>query len=237
MADTLTIIVHGESGVGKSHLADTSPAPRLILDVEGGVRFTPSKKVTWDPKLAPPEADGTWDACVVTVTDLDTIQRVFQWLNAGQHPFRSVVLDSLSEVQKRAIDTIAGTAQPSQQDFGTLKRRTEALVRAFRDLTLNPVKPVEVVVFVCGTAERGQEHAVMRPGLVGSITNEVGYYVDVMTYMSAQLGPDGAVERRALFVPVEHIAAKDRTGRLGVSMDNPSIPAMLERIYGSKEVA
>ena len=83
MSNALTIVAHGESGTGKSWFSDTAPAPRLVLDVEGGVRFTPSEKVEWDPRVEPP---ANCETAVVTVRDLSAIQQTFQWMNAGQHP-------------------------------------------------------------------------------------------------------------------------------------------------------
>lgn len=236
MKQTLTIVVHGESGAGKSYLADTAPGPRLVFDAEGGVRFTPSRKVHWNPKDKPPEPDGSWDTAVVTVTDLDSLRYALQWLQVGQHPFKSIVIDSLTEVQKRFVDSIAGAEQMKLQDYGELSRKSESLVRQFRDLTMHQTHPVEVVVFVCGTRERGQEHAVLRPALTGSMAEQLGYYVDVMTYLAViPSGEDGKLQRRALFAQVDGIAAKDRTGRLGVTMDAPSVPKMLEEVYGNEE--
>jgi hypothetical protein len=232
----LTLVVHGESGAGKSYLADSAPGPRLILDIEGSLRFTPSRKVGWDPREAPPTPDGSWDTAVVTVTDLDTMRRAYQWLNVGQHPFRSVVVDSLTEAQKRSIDKIAGTAQMKLQDYGALLREIEAIVRAFRDLTINPVKPVDVVVFVCGSQEKGQDHPVVRPMLVGRMSEQLPYYVDVMGYLAVTVSSTGELERRMLFAHVDGIAAKDRTGRLGVTMDAPTIPRMLDAVYGPEIV-
>lgn len=231
---SLTMVVHGEAGVGKSWLADSAPGPRLILDVEGGSRFTPSRKVVWDPRLPIPEL-GPDDTAVVMVHDLEVVQRAFQWLVQGQHPFRSVIVDSLTETQKRAVDAISGAQQMKLQDYGSLLRKVEALVRAFRDLTMNPTRPVEVVVFVCGTQEKGQDHPVMRPALVGRMAEQLGYYVDCMAYLTVQVGAGGELERRALFANVDGIAAKDRTGRLGVAMEGPTIPMMLDTIYGPEE--
>lgn len=230
---SLTLVVHGEAGAGKSYLADGAPGPRLILDVEGGTRFTPSNKVPWDVRVAPPEL-GPNDSAVVQITDFASIQGAFQWLAAGQHPFKSVIIDSLSEAQKRAVDDIAGTDQMRIQDYGTLGRKIENLVRAFRDLTMNPTKPVEVVVFVTGTAEKGAEHPVMRPALVGKMAEQLGYNVDVQMFLSATVGPDGTIERHGLVAPVGNVAAKDRSGRLGVSVDAPTIPKMLDIIYGKE---
>jgi len=225
---SLTLVIHGESGVGKSWLADTAPAPRLLFDVEGGVRFTPSEKVDWDPRNPPPDVT---DTAVVTTTDLDVIRRAYQWLAQGQHPFKSVIIDSLTEVQKRNVDAIAGTSQLAPQHYGTLLREGDSLVRTFRDLTLNPIKPVEVVVFICGSRERGQDRPITRPALIGQLAEQIGYAVDVMTYLTLDLNGEGQMERRAQFVPLNGVAAKDRTGRLGASMPNPTIPDMLEAIY------
>ena len=230
----LTLVIHGESGVGKSYLADSAPGPRLILDVEGSVDWTPSKKIPWDPRVAPPEL-GPDDSALVTVTDLETVQRAFQWLTQGQHPFRSVIVDSLTETQKRAVDSIAGSAAMKLNDYGTLLRKIEALVRAFRDLTMHSQRPVDVVVFVCATQEKGTDHPVMRPALIGRMSEALGYYVDCMLYLSVQASADGKLERRGLVAQVEGYAAKDRTGRLGVTIDGPTIPAMLDTIYGPEK--
>jgi len=235
----LTLVVHGESGVGKYYFADSAPGPRLILDVEGSVDWTPSRKIPWkDPREAPPEL-GENDSALLTVTDLETVQRAFQWLTQGQHPFRSVIIDSLSEVQKRAIDAIAGPAQMKLQDYGALLRKIEAMVRSFRDLTMHPTNPVDVVVFVAGSVEKGTDHPVTRPMLVGRMSEQLGYYVDCMAYLSVQVGTDGKLERKALVAQVEGFAAKDRTGKLGVSFDvpegQPAIPMMLDMIYGEED--
>ena len=78
---SLTVMVYGESKVGKSSLAVTAPYPRLMLDVEGGHRFLPIIVKYWDPlREEPPIADGTWDTVVVTVRDYDTVLKTYQLL-------------------------------------------------------------------------------------------------------------------------------------------------------------
>src|SRR5580700_4122970 len=97
---TLCMLVHGDEGVGKSWLGQTTPAPRLVLDAEGGSRYPKrmvngqvvrQRQVTWNPaRDDPPVDDGTWDTCHVVVRDFSAVTRVYEWLNAGKHPFRSV---------------------------------------------------------------------------------------------------------------------------------------------------
>lgn len=227
----LTMVVHGESGVGKSWLADSAPTPRLILDVEGGINFTPSEKVDWDTRNAPPEAD----TVVVRVRNVKAAQEAFTWLNAGKHHFRSVVIDSLSEMQKRFVDDIAGTAQMKTQDWGTLLRKLEKLVRSFRDLTDHPSAPIENVIFVCGTKVEN-ETGRLRPNLQGQMGTTLPYYVDVVAYLSYVPGEElGTFTRRAHFLPLGDVSAKDRTNSLGAYMDDPTVPKIRSLMAGKKE--
>lgn len=231
----LTLVVFGESGAGKSHLSDTAPGPRLILDVEGGTRFTPSRKVLWDPRGPVPEGLGPNDSAVVFITKFDDIDRAYQWLPTGQHPFRSVIIDSLTELQKRAMDMLVGTAQMQQQDWGAVLRKIEGHVRAFRDLTMNPVKPLEILSIVAGVKEKGIKDPTLRPLLSGQIAEQLAYHVDVSGYLTVELGADGQLERKLQVVPVNNVAAKDRTGRLGAFVPNPTIPMLQDMVYGPEQ--
>jgi len=219
---TLTILIHGESGVGKSTTADTCPGPRLILDAEGRAKYTPSgPKVTWDPmREAPPAADGTWNTCVCSITDFDQVDQVYTWLRSGNHPFRSVVIDSLMEMQKRAIDKIAGMDQMKTQDWGELLRRLEGQVRSFRDLTMIESNSIQVVVFIVGST--AGEDGKQRPLLQGALKNTVPYYLDVVGYQYTQVDPaTGEMSRKLLTSPMPGFVAKDGTGKLPAVMDIP----------------
>jgi hypothetical protein len=236
MRRTLTLVVHGEAGAGKSYLADTIPAPRLIIDVEGGLRFTPSRKVLWDPRKPIPEVDGTWDTAVVQIgpSYRETLSNVYGWLNEGAHPFRGVAIDSMSELAEKIMSSIA-TGLPQIQDYGNLYYKINPVVKSFRDLRDHSVNPVDVVMFVCGTQEKGKEKGVMRPAIIGKTANAIGYAVDVMGFMSVSINQANEVKRTLTFVPLPGISAKDRTGKLGTYMDDPSIPKMLDAVYGEEK--
>jgi hypothetical protein len=210
---TLAAVVHGESGAGKSFFGGTTPVPRLILDAEGGSRYVKAhkRKIRWDPiNDDAPEWDGSWDVCVVSILDWSTLNAAYQRLSTGDHPFRTVIVDSLTEAQKRLVDDVAGTDQPTLQDWGTIGRHFEDMIRRLRDLTFHDTKPIEAVLLLCLSHLRDGE---TRPFLKGQIELTLPAFVDVVGYLYTDTY-EGSVVRRMLIEPANNIIAKDRTGAL-----------------------
>lgn len=182
---TLSAVIHGDSGTGKSWLCRNLPGPRLYLDVEGRIRFVPfSHRVPWDVRTPIPTDLNTDSTVIAKVKDWASMEVAFQWLASGQHPFRSVVIDSLSELQKRSMDALVGTSAMQTQDWGTLLRRMEHVVRSMRDMAdpesvANPIN----VVFLAGSAEKQGKN---RPMLQGAISMVLPYHVDLCGYLSVE---------------------------------------------------
>ena len=243
MSEGLSFLIHGPSKMGKSWLADTAPAPRLVLDAEGGngTRWTPSRKRIWDPtRESPPEVDGTWDTCIVNVRDFDTILRAYQWLNSGQHPFKSVTIDSVSETQQRGVDGLVGAEAMKTQDWGTLFRTVNKLVQDFRDLTSHPTNPLRAVVFIAMTKMDGAGKAV--PYVQGQLAAVLPYHIDVVGYLNRLPDPNqpGVSHRFLMIRPDPGYLSGERVGgRLGeyvhVPDNDPTITKMLDMVFGQAQ--
>lgn len=229
----LSLLVHGLAKAGKTTFAETSPAPRLVLDAEGGSRFTGSRKKVWNPAAeAPPTADGTWDTCVVYVRDFGAVSMAYQWLASGQHPFKSVIVDSLSEVQQRCVDQIAGAGRMEQQLWGDLLRQMSDTVRKMRDLIIHPTNPLTCVVLIAMT--RSDPKGRMVPSVQGQLATTLPYYLDITGYFYVEPDPNtGELIRKLLVAPHPQFEAGDRTGRLPAIVENPSIDGMLTTIFGA----
>jgi hypothetical protein len=239
---SLTMMVYGESKVGKSTFAVTAPYPRLMLDVEGGHRFLPINVKYWDPmREEPPVADGTWDTVVVQVRDYDVVLKAFQWLQSGKHQFKSLIIDSISELQVKCMDNIAGTEQMKMQQWGELLRHMGHLLRDLRDLTSHPTQPLEAVVMTA-MASRGQDNR-MHPYLQGQLKVQAPYFYDVLGYISNETIPNPdptqlPYKARRMYVErTDEVEAGERVqGRLGaiVEQENLGVERMLDMIFGVK---
>jgi hypothetical protein len=244
---SLSALIHGGAKAGKSEIAASSPPPVLLLDAEGGSRFLRRRMTLWDPtQYAPPVADGSWDVCVVIVRDFETVNRCYTWLASGQHPFKSVVLDSVSEVQQRCIDGQVGTAQMKQADWGDILRMMSDIVRKMRDLTIHPTNPLEAVILVAMTRDMGGKQ---KPFVQGALATTLPYYLDVIGYLYTE-ATEAGIQRKLLVAPHPSYEAGDRTGRLGDETGNVAFPVMtslqasqypfvdvlLDQIYGPRPV-
>ena len=242
---SLTVMVYGESKVGKSSFAVTAPYPRLMLDVEGGHRFLPIVVKYWDPlREEPPVADGTWDTCVVQVRDYDDVIKAYQWLQAGKHQFKSLIIDSISELQVKCMDSIAGSEQMKMQQWGELLRHMGALLRDLRDLTMHATNPLEAVVLTAMAQPDKDGH--YRPYLQGQLRVQAPYFYDILGALTIEEHPNPdplqpRFKTRQMYVErtLEYEAGERVQGRLGavVAQENLSIERMLDIIFGQKTAA
>ena len=235
---SLSILIHGASKAGKTTLAVTAPAPRLLCDVEAASRFLDVKRVYWDDpgKTPPPEYDGTWDTCIVRTRDWGTVEKVYQWLRSGKHPFKSLIIDSISELQNRYIEDVAGRKQLTQAQWGDAYRAVGGLVRDIRDLTMHPTKPLECVAM---TAMTKQIDGKFRPWCQGQLQSVLPYLMDAVGYLYVTHEEDELTgqmtERRNLLTRgTDSFEAGERVGGAWPAvLTEPNISTMIDAIFGS----
>lgn len=213
-----------------------------MLDAEHGHKFLPIKIKYWDPASdTPPEYDGSWDTCVVVVRNYDTVLQVYRWLQSGQHPFKSLILDSISEIQTQCLEQLTGREQVKMQQWGELLRHMTGLMRDLRDLTMHPTHPLNAVVLTAMTTHRDN---MWRPYLQGQSGTTAPYYWDVTGYLQAEeyphpdpTQPPYTVRRLYIGPSSEYVSGERVGGRLGniVEQDDLNIEKMIDRIYGPSQ--
>lgn len=227
----VSILIHAGSKLGKSTLSGTAPKPILVLDAEGSWRFIPVRQVYWDPETGPPpEYDGSWDACVVQVQRWETVENVYRWITQYQTPFVSVVVDSITELQRRLKQNLVGTEAMKIQDWGVLLAKMDDKIRGYRDLTLIPQINVRCVVFIAETRQRHSDNKWV-PFMQGQIGVALPYWMDLVGYMYPDFEYDENGQplrevRRLWITPHPEYEAGERVqGRLGqyITIQKPPV--------------
>lgn len=237
----LSVLVHGETKVGKTTLAITAPYPRLMFDVEAGHRFLPINAVKWDPKTQePPVPDGTWDTCVVDTRDYDSLLKGYEYLKLGRHQFKSVIIDSLSELQTKCKEQIVGRQAMKTQDWGELGRIFAGMMRDLRDLTEHPTNPLEAVVLTAMSKEKDGKFVPYLEGASGTVAP---YLFDVIGYVCKETYPNPdptqpqyTVRRMYVDEYTRALVGERVRGKLGsiIEQSDLSIDMMLDKIFGPR---
>ena len=119
--NTLSMLIHAYSKVGKSTIGSSAPKPILVLDAEGGWRFIRKHGVNgrpllikhWDPfreETPRRTSDNPIDVIIVTVSAWEVVPRVYQMLTQTPHDFQSVIVDSITELQRRCKQLLQSSA-------------------------------------------------------------------------------------------------------------------------------
>jgi hypothetical protein len=247
-----TFLVYAETKRGKSTLGASCPGPVLALDAEGSWNAFEGRKnpnnpsqpyrvVWWDPNEAPPKADGTWDICVVDVLRWETVEQVIQWTIQPDHPFQSIVVDSVTQLQKRCKEALPGFQSGNQQysDWGQLLTRMSEKIQRFRDMVKDVRNPFRVALF---TAEGDlRQDGKYVPNMEGALRKGIAYWMNTTACLTVKQVPnaDGIIAAdsplvRSLMVKPnpQYITGSHFEDRFTTnSIENPNITTMMGQIF------
>jgi hypothetical protein len=126
------ILVYGDNGTGKTRFAASAPKV-LIIDVrEKGTRSTVGSH-----------------AHKREVSSFDEIGLAYWYLKSGNHPYKTVAIDTVTMMHAAAMEKVMQEAeardptreksQPTQQIYGRAGKLTEAMLFAFRNLPMHVI--------------------------------------------------------------------------------------------------
>jgi hypothetical protein len=229
----INLLVYGEPGVGKTRFAGTALEhealkPVLYLDVDGGI-VTLRKNKDLDVR----QVRSMGEAREI----YNTLYKAVDWESKEPAlPFKTVVIDTLSELAKLDMREIAKEANarnpnqneyvPSQREYLINGERVREIVRAYRDLPCN-------VVFCCGDARDNSNAMIFFPQFTGKLRHEIAGFIDIVGYMTADTDK-GEFVNQIQTVKTKRVSAKDRTDSLGGLVDNPTLPMLWDIIHSAK---
>lgn len=224
---SMNMLIYGDPGVGKTVLAGSASeieamSPVLFVDVEGGTMSLRNKY---------PQVD------VVRVSNWVDMVTVYKELADNPNLYKTVVLDSLTEIQKFSMynimkDLIQGDPDrdpdvPGLREWGKNSEQVRRFVRAFRDL------PVNTIFTALAAVDKDQKTGltVNRPGLSGKLSAEVAGFLDIVCYMYIRV-VDGDVKRLLLTSSTDSCIAKDRSDSLPPVLEEPDMQTIHQIVIG-----
>ena len=248
---TVMVGIHGWWGSGKTWLAHSTPGPRLTFEMEGGSEDIQQHKLYWEPvsNVLVDDADSVvdWDAVtddtsvIVDISDYNVVAHLLTILEAGRHPFNSVVFDSLTENQKQLKEMVATPGESydpnavfDQQAWGRLLNNGELIIRRLRNLTRKSATKRINVVIVMGS---DTESTPVKPLLQGALRKSLAGFLDLEGYLYTALDLESKEEARLLQItPSATAEAKCRLHNVkveyGTHIVNPDMRDILAVVNG-----
>lgn len=233
----LKALIYGGAGVGKTTLAASAStcenmSPVLYITVEGG-----EMSITESLPHLGIDIDKIQ---FTTFANMAELSKLITWLNTAEHPFKTVVLDSLTELQAGVVETYAKLYIPRsetgipnteadkrmwQKIYGKATEMLREKCRAFRDLPCH-------VIFIAHDKEN-EETKKIAPALMPAFTKSLEGYLDEVWYLFMRSSKeDEAPTRNILTQPTPRVTAKDRSpgGKLGRVMENPTMRTIYTKL-------
>ena len=199
-----TLIVFGESGVGKTSLLGTLPENEtLILDVEGGTVVLRGKKM----------------GVVRIKEDLSNLKEVFdEIVNTNVIDFKYIALDSATELEKfmqvRLSQKSSNDGMPSLHDYGVVSFKMRDYMRRLRDLRDKGITVIVTALEFPLELVNNENETRTRtyPMMAQKLAPEIAGLFDIVAHMevSSKAGHEG--ERFLRLDGTDSVLAKNRYG-------------------------
>lgn len=211
-ASGVKVLVYGQAGAGKTSLIKTLPDP-IVLSAEGGL-------------LSIQDADLPF----VEISDMATLQEAYKWLteSAEAKAFKSVALDSISEIAEVVLNAEKKATKDPRQAYGAMQEQMADIIRAFRDL---PGRHV----YMSAKLEKTQDEmgrVLYAPSMPGNKTGQaLPYFFDEVLALRLERDGDGNTQRALMCDGDGLWLAKDRSGKLD-AWEAPDLGAVFAKIGG-----
>lgn len=244
----INAIIYGVTGAGKTRLAGSAQAsqtgsPGLLINVDGGLLTISRAGINMD---------------VVEPSSWAEIQEIYMYLRHDDSKYRSVWIDSLTELQRRhSMGNILGELDPATAEYTDLGRtdsptradwmktgnQMRNLIRGFRELAYMPDVKRRKHVIMTALERFDEKRALVCPQLPGTLGPECGAFVDILGRLATIQVPDPenadrSIMRRYLllneYVDGEGIRylAKNRGDRWPDGIWDPSAAQLLDGWLG-----
>lgn len=210
------VLVYGESGVGKTVLCATAPAP-IILSAEAGLLSLRKFKIP-----------------VIKIETLADLEEAFKWVKArkqGAETFQTICLDSITEIGEVVLANAKLTVKDPRQAYGELIEKITKQIKQFRDLP-------NVNVYMSAKMEKSKDElsgmTLFGPSMPGQkMGPAMPYLFDEVFNLRINQTAEGQKYRALVTQPDLQYVAKDRSGVLA-AVEPPDLAKVFSKISGAQ---
>lgn len=228
------ILIYGDSGSGKTRLAATAPKV-LMIDVNDKGHDSVRRDINPD---------------YISVEYWQEINDIYWFLQEGDHQYKSVAIDTISNLQNVCMDFVLGDEasrdasrdpdMPARQAWGKVGKLMRTQIINYRNLPMNVIFVAQLRLKQTGDEEDEMGEITYGPEVSPSIektlkaaVGTIGYLTkkEVVVKNKKKKTARREVRRRLLFGDSERYMSKDRNGVFPAHIDAPDLTDMLKLIY------
>lgn len=179
----LAMTIYGRPKVGKTRFCATAPEP-LIIDCDE--RGTDSTRDDTNPSVA-------------RITTWSEMNDIYWYLQSGEHPYRTVAIDTISGLQTLCMNFVLGDElardasrdpdMPTRQAYGKVSQLMRTNITNFRNLEMNVIFTAHTRTRSTGEDEE-DESVITGPNLSPAI----------YTHLLGAVGLIGYLMKREVFI-------------------------------------
>jgi phage nucleotide-binding protein len=213
-----SILLYGDAGRGKTWLAASISevaefGPVLLIDVEGG-----SSAIARDFKTVD----------VIQIEKHEQFQAVYDWLIAGDHKYKTVIIDTIGVVMDRAEKFFGEKPENKGNKFGKwgdLKNWANEIFRTFH------TAPFVSILIAHALDDKDENSGAIKTTamLPGSFKSTLPSIPDIVGYMTIEAQEDGPPQRVLVVGQSDRLVTKNRFG-LPAKIYNPSMKLIIDTI-------
>lgn len=223
------MVVYGRSGMGKTMLTATCPAP-VLISAEKGLLSLKRENIerVWGvntPGIA-------YDIPVIEIKTIDDLIAAELWCRTNQQAqqFQTVVLDSITEIAEVVLANAKKQVKDPRQAYGELIEKMTMTIKSFRDLQ---GKHVLLLAKEERSKDEGTGLTLAGPQMPGAkMGPATPYLTDEVFQIAVGKNPDNSTYRYLRTQPDFSADAKDRSGAL-TEIEFPHIGQIINKILGS----
>jgi len=221
-------VIYGGAGAGKTVLLATAPNP-IMLAAEAGMLSL--RKPNLERLFGVGNPGITYDMPTILINQVGDLSDALEFLLHNPHArdFKTVGMDSLSEIAEVVLNNAKRQVKDPRQAYGELIEKMESLIREYIKLQNR-----HVIMIAKMEPSKDELTGVVKygPSMPGTkLGNKLPYMFDEVFRLGIGQTPQGEKYRFLQTQPDMQFEAKDRSGALA-ALEPPNLAHIFNKISG-----